>query len=172
MIIEDKKVVSVTYSLSSKTSANLVESFVEKTDKEHPLTFLFGMGGLIQSFENNLKGKRVGDKFDFFIDSANAYGVRDEDKFADIPMSVFLDKDGKLDKAVFKPGAVIPMTDDQGHTMQATIQKIAESHISMDFNHPMAGHDLHFIGEVVEVRNATKEELAHGHVHGPGGHHH
>ena len=172
MIIEDKKVVSVSYHLASKNNINPIESFVEKTDKEHPLTFIFGTGGLIEAFENNLKGKKKGDKFDFFIDSANAYGTRDESKLADIPMNVFVGQSGKLDTTIFKVGAIIPMSDDKGNKMQARVEKITESHIHMDFNHPMAGHDLHFVGEVIEVRNATKEELEHGHVHGPGGHHH
>lgn len=172
MIIENKKVVAVEYHLTSKSKGQAEEQFVEKTGKENPLVFLFGTGGLIEAFENNLKGKKVGDKFDFHINSENAYGDRDETKIADIPVQTFLDKDGKLDTNIFKVGAIIPMADDQGHHMQAKINAIALNHITMDFNHPMAGENLHFVGEVVEVRNATPEELSHGHVHGPGGHHH
>lgn len=172
MTVENNKVVAVEYSLSSKKQGQAEESFVEKTGKENPLAFIFGTGSLIPDFENNLRGKKVGDKFDFHIVSENAYGNRDEAKIADIPMETFLDKEGKLDHTIFKVGAIIPMSDDKGNQMQAKINTIGLNHITMDFNHPMAGEDLHFTGEVVEVRNPTPEELAHGHVHGPGGHHH
>ena len=172
MVIDTNKVVAVEYNLSSKSKGETVEKFIEKTGKENPMVFLFGVGGLIPEFENNLKGKKAGDKFDFHIKSENAYGTRDESKFSDIPMETFLGKDGKLDRGVFKVGAIVPMADNQGNHLQAKIDKMGVSHITMDFNHPMAGHDLHFTGEVVEVRNATPEELAHGHVHGQGGHHH
>lgn len=172
MIVEINKVVAVEYNLSSKTKEQTEERFIEKTGKENPLVFLFGVGGLIPEFENNLKGKKVGDKFDFHIKSENAYGTRDESKFADIPMETFLNKEGKLDTNVFKTGAIIPMADNEGNHLQAKIDTISLNHITMDFNHPMAGHDLHFTGEIVDIRNATPDELAHGHVHGPGGHHH
>lgn len=172
MIIEKNKVVSVEYQLSSTAKGKNEEKFVEKTGKENPLTFLFGVGGLIEDFENNLKGKKVGDKFDFHIESSKAYGNRDESKLVDIPMETFLDKDGKLNLEIFKVDAIIPMADNEGNRLQAKINKIGINHITMDFNHPMAGEDLHFVGEVLSVRVATPEELAHRHVHGPGGHHH
>jgi FKBP-type peptidyl-prolyl cis-trans isomerase SlyD len=171
MIVENKKVVSVKYRLSSSKDKG-EEKFVEETGNDNPLVFLFGVGGLIETFENNLKGKKPGDKFDFHIESEKAYGTYDASKIVDIPMEVFLDKDGKLDTNVFKVGAIVPMSDDKGNHMRARIEKMGISHITMDFNHPMAGHDLHFNGEVMDVRDATAEELAHGHVHGPGGHHH
>jgi FKBP-type peptidyl-prolyl cis-trans isomerase SlyD len=71
-----------------------------------------------------------------------------------------------------KVGNVLPMTDSDGNQMRGSVQEITGEHVRMDFNHPLAGQDLHFAGEVLEIRDATKEELSHGHVHGPGGHHH
>ncbi|HEY6161907.1 MAG TPA: peptidylprolyl isomerase, partial [Bacteroidia bacterium] len=67
---------------------------------------------------------------------------------------------------------VLPMVDNKGNHLQGKVTEISLTEVKMDFNHPMAGKDLHFTGEVLEVRDATQEELAHGHVHGPGGHHH
>jgi FKBP-type peptidyl-prolyl cis-trans isomerase SlyD len=64
------------------------------------------------------------------------------------------------------------MRDNDGNPLIGRVLTISDKIVEMDFNHPLAGHDLHFIGEILNVRNATNEELSHGHVHGPGGHHH
>ncbi len=79
--------------------------------------------------------------------------------------------DGKLGEIV-KVGNFLPMKDQEGNPLQGLVQEITDEHVRMDFNHPMAGKDLFFSGEVIEVREATTEELEHGHVHGPGGHQH
>ena len=73
---------------------------------------------------------------------------------------------------MLKIGAIIPMQDNEGHHMRGVVVKVGINDVSMDFNHPLAGQHLRFEGEVVALRAATEDELAHGHVHGPGGHHH
>lgn len=162
------KVVSVNYHLTLKGT----EEHVEKTSNEQPFVFLFGAGGLLPDFENNLNGKKTGDTFDFFITAANGYGVRDEQHVVMIPIGAFLGEDGKLDTEQIKVGVTLPMVDNEGNRLYGQVVEITDEYIKMDFNHPLAGKDLHFKGEVLDVREATADEIAHGHVHGPHGHHH
>lgn len=168
MIIEKNSVVSVNYLLSLKETGEKVE----QTSKEEPFVFIFGTGGLLEDFEKNLQGKKTGDSFDFFIDYQRGYGVRDEQHLVMIPIDAFLDKDGTFDKENVKVGVTLPMVDNEGNRLYGQVVEVTAENVKMDFNHPLAGKDLHFKGEVLEVRSATEEELAHGHVHGAGGHHH
>lgn len=170
MTISKDKVVSVNYHLSSKTDNN-PEELVEQTSKEQPFVFLFGAGSLIPTFEKELLNKKPGDKFDFHVDAANAYGEHQEDYVAEIPKEAF-HVEGEFDSERVKVGEELPMLDSEGHQMFGLVVAIGDASVTMDFNHPLAGHDLHFVGEVLDVREATAEELDHGHVHGPGGHHH
>jgi FKBP-type peptidyl-prolyl cis-trans isomerase SlyD len=172
MIVENKKVVSVNYHLTVKDEKNGGETLVEKTDAANPFVFLYGAGGLLEEFENNLKGKKVGDSFDFYITAENGYGTRNDDHIVNIPVEAFKGEDGELDAEMVAVGNVLPMVDRDGNRLQGTVQEITDTYVRMDFNHPLAGQDLHFKGEVVEIREATEEEMSHGHVHGPGGHHH
>jgi FKBP-type peptidyl-prolyl cis-trans isomerase SlyD len=172
MIVENKKVVSVNYHLTVKDEKNGGETLVEKTDAANPFVFLYGAGGLLEDFENNLKGKKVGDSFDFYITAENGYGERNDDHVVNIPIEAFKGEDGELDKEMVTPGNVLPMVDKDGNRLQGTVQEVTDTFVRMDFNHPLAGQELHFKGEVVEVREATEDELSHGHAHGPGGHHH
>lgn len=168
MIVENNNVVSVNYNLSIKGTGEQVE----QTSKEHPFVFLFGAGGLLEDFENNLKGKKAGDQFDFFIEHSRGYGVRDEQHVVMIPIDAFLGEDGKLDSENVKVGVTLPMVDNEGHRLYGNVLEITAEFVKMDFNHPLAGKDLHFKGEILDIRTATPEELAHGHVHGEHGHHH
>ena len=168
MIAENNNVVSVNYSLSVKGTGEQVE----QTSKEHPFVFLFGAGGLLEDFENNLKGKKAGDTFDFFIEHSRGYGVRDEQHVVMIPIDAFLGEDGKLDSENVKVGVTLPMVDNDGNRLYGQVLEITAEFVKMDFNHPLAGKDLHFKGEVLDIRTATPDELAHGHVHGEHGHHH
>lgn len=172
MIIENQKVVSLNYNLTVKDKKGGNEVLVEQTEAENPFVFLFGSGGLLEAFENNLKGKKVADTFDFIIDYESGYGSRDETHVVNIPVQAFVAEDGSFDKEMIKVGNVVPMIDNEGHHLQGTVEEVTETFVRMDFNHPLAGQDLHFVGSVLEIRNATSEELQHGHVHGPGGHHH
>lgn len=168
MVIENNKVVSVNYNLSLKATGEQVE----QTSKEHPFVFLFGAGGLLEDFENNLKGKKAGDTFDFFIEHARGYGVRDEQHVVMIPIAAFLGEDGNLDAENVKVGVTLPMVDNDGNRLYGKVEEITSEFVKMDFNHPLAGKDLHFKGEILEIRAASEDEIAHGHVHGEHGHHH
>lgn len=168
MKVEKNKVVSVTYDLFSAAKGEN-ESHVESTNKENPLTFLYGAGSLIPAFEENLSGKESGDKFEFEIPAADAYGEKDEDYISRIPISEFGED---VDLSMFKPGNSLKLVDQDGNDLFGKVLNMDKETVTIDFNHKLAGQNLHFKGEIIEVRDASKEEIAHGHAHGPGGHHH
>lgn len=168
MQITPNKVVSLKYKLSNHQTGEKIE----ETNEQNPLVFLYGVGGLIPEFEENLAGKQVGDSFDFHITASNAYGDHDPEHIAMIPSNVFHDDNGNFDNEMFKVGAMIPMSDSEGNHMQGKIVEVDTENVKMDFNHPLAGTDLHFEGQILEIREATEDELAHGHVHGEHGHQH
>lgn len=170
MIIESNKVVSVNYHLTGKPEGG-AEELIEQTSDDKPFVFLYGTGGILEDFEKNLSGKKAGDSFDFHIKADKAYGTHNPDYVAEIPKEAF-HVDGQFDHERVKAGNELPMLDSEGHQMHGLVVEVGENHVTMDFNHPLAGYDLHFSGSVLEVRNATPEELDHGHVHGPHGHHH
>lgn len=170
MKIDSNQVVSLSYTLHT-TNENGEKVHVETAGEDHPLVFLYGIGQMLPLFEVNLKDKIAGDAFDFMIPASEGYGEFDETAIVEVPTSIFL-LEGQLDTTRFFAGAVVPMQDQEGRVMQAQIIQIDEVKAVLDFNHPMAGKDLHFAGKVIEVRLATAEELDHGHAHGPGGHQH
>jgi FKBP-type peptidyl-prolyl cis-trans isomerase SlyD len=170
MNISEDKVVSVNYDLTASTN-NGPEQLVEKTSREHPMVFLFGFGNVLPDFEANLSGKKKGDTFDFKISAENSYGNYEKDYVVKIDKAAF-EIDGKFDDVRVKVGSELEMTDAEGNPLMGKVLNISDKDVEMDFNHPLAGHELHFIGEVLDVREATAEELEHGHVHGPDGHHH
>jgi FKBP-type peptidyl-prolyl cis-trans isomerase SlyD len=170
MTVSDQKVVAITYDLSV-TDENQQKVLVESADAETPMVFLFGHSGLPEEFENQLQGKNTGDSFAFSLTPEQAYGEYDEQALVEIPKQVF-EIDGKLDPQMLEPGNFLPMADNEGNQMQAKVVEVGPENVLMDFNHPLAGMVMHFDGKIQEVREATADELAHGHAHGAGGHHH
>jgi FKBP-type peptidyl-prolyl cis-trans isomerase SlyD len=172
MTITQNAVVSVKYKLTVSDDNFQTEDLVEETSPESPFTFLFGSGGLLEEFEGNLKGLNVGSPFDFKITAANGYGHASQENVVRIPIEAFVAPGEELDTEMVAEGNFLPMVDDQGNHMQGLVVEVGADFIVMDFNHPLADKDLHFSGEVLDVREASAEELAHGHAHGPGGHNH
>jgi len=168
MKVENNKVVSVTYRLNENDENG---PFREETKEDSPLVFLFGHGNLIPGFENNLKDLAVNDTFAFTLQPADAYGEYSEENISDIPTQIF-HQEGKLNTELVQVGRILSLQDNQGRVFNGTVTKISDEVVTMDFNHPMAGKVLHFAGKVVDIRDASEEELSHGHVHGPHGHHH
>lgn len=162
MIIEQNKVVSLIYELRSSGSDGKV---VESLNESNPLTFLFGTGSLLPKFEDNISGLKIGDSFDFELKCNEAYGDAISDAIIDIPKSVFM-VDGQFDSEMIKIGNTIPMMDSEGNRLNGVVVNVALETVKMDFNHPLAGEDLHFKGKIVEIRAASEEEIAHGHLHG------
>jgi FKBP-type peptidyl-prolyl cis-trans isomerase SlyD len=162
MIIEKNRVVSLVYEL--KVEGEIIESL----NDDRPLTFIYGTGALLPKFEDNLNGMKVGDTFDFELKCADGYGLATEEAVVDIPKSVF-EVDGKFDNEMIQEGNAIPMMDGDGNRLNGVVVTVGSETVTMDFNHPLAGDDLFFKGKVVEVREATQEELAHGHIHAASG---
>jgi FKBP-type peptidyl-prolyl cis-trans isomerase SlyD len=162
MVVSQNKVVSLTYELRvNNNTGNVVES----VDRNSPLTFVFGSGSLLPKFEDNLSGLHVGDSFDFDLISEDAYGIYDENSIVKVPLHAF-QIDGKVDYELVKIGNKIPMQDSEGHRLTGVVKTIDLDTVTMDFNHPLAGNHLFFKGEITDVRQASEEEMTHGHVHG------
>jgi len=163
MEISNDKVVSVHYKL-------VVDGQVIDQSTEEPLMYMHGHNAMIPGFERQLLGLKEGDKYDFTVTSEEGYGDRDEKAVTDLDINVFM-QDGKVSDQVH-PGAQLQLRNQDGHPVIGTVLSIGESTVKMDFNHVLAGKTLNFSGTVHEVRQATDEEVAHGHAHGPDGHHH
>lgn len=170
MKIERNKVVSVTYELNVNDEAGS-KQLVEKVEAEQPMVFLFGASGLPEKFEQELEGMNEGENFQFSLSSDEAYGEYEQEAVVELPHDIFK-VDGNFDATKFPVGTFVPMTDPEGNMLRGRVLEIRPETLVMDFNHPLAGHDLFFVGNVLNVREATPEEAEHGHVHGPGGHHH
>lgn len=166
MAIEANKVVTLSYKLTDHKSGEKIE----ETTPENPMVFLFGAGSLVPEFEINIHGKNIGDKFKFTILAENAYGNASD--IVKIPIDSFLNEDGEIEEEFVFVGANLPMSDNDGNEMEGTVLSITKDYIEMDFSHPLAGTDLSFEGEILGIREATTEEINHGHVHGEGGHQH
>jgi FKBP-type peptidyl-prolyl cis-trans isomerase SlyD len=159
MNISKDTVVEMHYTLSE--AGNQIESSIE-TD---PLVYLHGHKGMLEGVEDALAGKAAGDKVDVTLSPAQAYGEIKEDAKQRIPIK-HLQGSKK-----WKPGMTAIIESNQGRK-QVTILKVGKFNADCDLNHPLAGKTLDFSIEVLDVRAASPEEVAHGHVHGKGGHHH
>ncbi len=156
MKISKDKVAAIHYTLKDN-SGNVLDS----SEGKQPLYYLHGAGNLILGMEEGLDGKVKGDKFLLKVSPEKGYGVKDPNLTQKVPRTAFGDQ--KVEKGMqfqTNQGGVVTVTD------------VALDGITVDANHPLAGVELNFDVEIVEVREATKDELAHGHVHGPDGHHH
>lgn len=158
MTIEPNSVVALTYKLH--TVVNGEKEFVEEANKENPLVFLTGVGMMLPKFEENLKGLKKGDTIDFELAAIDAYGEKDEKAVAQLPAEMF------KESGIPPVGEIIPLQDNEGNQFRAQVMEVSPEAVVVDLNHPMAGQNLHFDIEVLEVREATPEELTHGHAHG------
>jgi len=163
MQVDKNKVVLLSYEL--KVSSGEVVDEASSTD---PFAFIHGIGQTLEAFDEKLKGLNPGDTFKFELEAEDAYGPVVEENIVTVPRNAF---QGMPDNELVE-GAELPMQDNQGNRFYGSVLEVNKEDILMDFNHPLAGEKLFFSGTVVDVRDASKEEIAHGHVHGPGGHHH
>lgn len=159
MKIEKNRVVSFHYSVREAGGEEL-----ESSRGRDPIAFLYGHGGIIPGLEPAFEGKAAGDSFEVTVAPEQAYGARRENLTQRIPKKHF-------GKAHLAPGATVVLQTNQGPRM-VVVQKVGMSVVDVDLNHPMAGKTLQFAIDVAEVREASEEEIAHGHAHGAGGHAH
>lgn len=167
MTIEKNKVVSLTYTLRD---GGALGDVVEVADEKNALVFLYGTGMMLPSFEKKLTDKQAGSDFSFLLKAEEAYGEQNPEAIVEFDKKIF-EADGQMDPQMVV-GKPVMMRDEQDHTMRAVILAISEDKVKLDFNPPMAGKNLHFTGKILTVRDASAEEISHGHVHGPGGHQH
>jgi len=156
MQISKNKVAGIHYTLTD-SSGNTIDT---SRDRD-PLYYIQGNGNLIQGMEEELEGRSKGDKFQIKVSPEKGYGQVDPNLVQDVPKTAFGEQD-------IKQGMRFQTS--QGQVV--TVTEVKADSVTVDANHPLAGMELNFDVEVMEVREATKEELDHGHVHGKGGHDH
>lgn len=155
MKIESKKVVSLTYTLKLNNKDGEV---IQKVEKDKPFVYLFGVGGLLPLFESNLEGLEVGNKFEFALKKDEGYGEYKDEMIIELAKDIFK-VEGKIDEEMLKIGNYIPMQNEQGKQLNGKVVSVSDDKVKMDFNHPLAGEDLYFEGDVLDIREATKEEM-------------
>ena len=148
--------ISLSYDLFLKDDEGGLALY-ERAPKEKPFQFISGIGYTLELFENNVINLAVGDSFEFSIPADQAYGEYDNESVIELQKAIFM-RDGKFDDEHVKEGYVIPLSDGQS-TFNALVTKITDNTVTVDLNHPHAGKDLNFNGEVVTSRPATTEEI-------------
>jgi FKBP-type peptidyl-prolyl cis-trans isomerase SlyD len=156
MQITKHKVAAIHYTLTDNSG-----KILDSSNGREPLYYIQGIGNLILGMEEGLEGKKKGDKFQINVQPERGYGVKDPAMVQKVPRSSFGSQEVKKG---------MKFQTNQGHVV--TVTEVSLESITVDANHELAGVELNFDVEVMEVREASAEEIAHGHVHGPGGHHH
>ena len=159
MLVAKNTVVSLHYKMKN-ASGQLLDS----TDSRGPLVYLHGIDPLLPGLQKALESKGKGDLVNVTLEPADAFGVRDERLVQSVPRSAF-------QSAEVKVGSQFQSSSQQGPVVY-TVVKIEGDTVTVDGNHGLAGQAVQFEVNIQDVRAATPDELAHGHVHGPGGHHH
>jgi len=160
MQVSDQKVVFIHYTLTGEEGV-----VIDSSEGHEPLAYIHGHGNIIPGLENALLGKTAGDKFKVTIPPEEAYGPRDDELIQSVPKEAFHGVDEII------PGMQFHTETPDGIQL-VTVVDVKGDEVILDGNHPMSGLTLNFDVEITDVREATEEELEHGHVHGPGGHHH
>jgi FKBP-type peptidyl-prolyl cis-trans isomerase SlyD len=158
MTIQDEKVVALTYTLQVDGEVK------DQATEEQPLEFIYGLGYLLPKFEEYLLDKTVGDTFEFVLSPEEGYGVYDEQAVVELPKHIF-EIDGKIQEQLLVVGQVIPMMNQAGGVIPGKVLEVRPESVKMDFNHDLAGKELHFTGKVIAIRDATEKELTDG-LHG------
>ncbi|HOR41236.1 MAG: peptidylprolyl isomerase [Bacteroidales bacterium] len=153
---EKKSFVALTYDLY--VGEENEKELMEQATEEQPLTFYTGLGMMLDKFEAEIAPLKVGDSFDFVIPVDDAYGEYEDEKIIELPKNIF-EVDGAIDEEMIAEGNMVPLVDSEGNRINASIVSVGEDIVTVDINHPLAGEDLHFIGKVIEMREATEEEL-------------
>jgi FKBP-type peptidyl-prolyl cis-trans isomerase SlyD len=160
MQIAANKVATIAYTLKDDQG-----TLIDQAGENEPFAFIIGIGNIIPGLETALEGKAAGDQINVTIEPAEAYGERDENLKQELSKEMFEGVDE------VKPGMQFHAQTSQGMSV-VTVTNVEGDQVTIDGNHPLAGVTLNFEVDVLEVRDATEEELEHGHVHGPGGHQH
>ena len=157
--VEDGVVVSMEYTL------HVEGELLDSSDGQGPLQFLAGYGNIIPGLEEEMRGMKIGDSKDVVVQPKNGYGEFDDEAFMKVPRTDF-PKDMPMEV-----DTELTVRDEEGNSRYARVDSIEDEHVTLNFNHPLAGDELRFHVKVVALREPTEEELEHGHVHEEGYHH-
>lgn len=157
--VQTDVVVSMEYTL------RIDDEVIDSSEGQEPLQFLVGHGNIISGLEREMMGMKVGDSKDVVISPEDGYGEFDAEAFMNVPRGEF-----PTDMPV-EEGMELTVKDDAGQSRYARIETVDGDNVTLNFNHPLAGDELHFNVKVVGLREPTSEELDHGHVHEDGHHH-
>jgi FKBP-type peptidyl-prolyl cis-trans isomerase SlyD len=160
MQIDTHKVVTLNYTLKDNDGVLIDQS------NDGSFAYLHGASNIVPGLEAVLQDKHAGDEFSVTIGPEQAYGSRDDSRMQAVPRSMF------PQDADVEPGMQFHAQGPDGSQLVVTVATVADDHVVVDGNHPLAGVTLNFDISVVDVRDATQEEIDHGHVHGPDGHGH
>ena len=160
--VVDNQVVSLDYTLRLDDG-----EVMDSSEGREPLEFIQGNGQIIPGLEKELYGMAVGDEKKVAVAPGDAYGELEPDNFEWVERGAF-----PADMALTEGMGLRMRDSNSGEVMEAFVAEIGPDSVKLDFNHPLAGETLHFEVKIAGLRDATSEELAHGHVHGPDGHHH
>lgn len=153
----EKKYITVAYRLYAMLDGN--KELLEEAPASHPFQFISGINYTLDRFEKEIVPLAAGSKFEFSIPCAEAYGERDEANVRTVNKSMFCDADGEFDNENIYEGNIIMLNDAQGNQFYANVGEITETEVTLDLNHPHAGKDLIFEGEVITSREATPDEI-------------
>ena len=159
-VIRANSVVSIDYTLRDDDG-----QVIDTSEGGEPLYYLHGHQNIVPGLEAALTGKAPGDAVSVLVLPEDGYGERDDEQVFTVP------RDRMPDELELEVGEILGMETSSGHTIPVTIVALSSESVTLDGNHELAGMNLHFSVTVREIRTATEEELAHGHVHGPGGAH-
>ena len=160
MQVESQKVVILNYTLTD------IEGTVIDQSTDSSFAYLHGANNIIPGLENALHGKKAGDEMNVSVSPQEGYGERDDTKTQSVPKEMF------PEDAEIEPGMQFHAQGPNGEAIVVNVTSVEDDAVTVDGNHPLAGVHLNFAVEIIEVRDASQEEIEHGHVHGPGGHHH
>lgn len=160
-VVASNSVVSIHYTLKDDSGETL-----DSSRGGEAMSYLHGASNIVPGLESALEGKSVGDSLDVVVEPSDGYGEREGPGPAQLPLDNF------PDDVELTPGMMLMAQGDDDEVFPLWVMSVDESHAVVDHNHPLAGVTLHFAVEITDIRAATEEEIAHGHPHGPGGHHH
>ncbi len=141
-------------------------NILDKSPEGQPLAYIHGHQNIISGLESQMEGKSIGDKFKAVVEPADAYGEYLEEGVQEASREEFQGVDN------IEVGMQFQAQADNGQSILVRVIAVSDTTVTVDMNHPLAGKQLTFDVEIVDIRPATEEELAHGHIHGEGGHHH
>jgi FKBP-type peptidyl-prolyl cis-trans isomerase SlyD len=167
MPVAQNKVVGISYILRTEPDGPIMDEAL----KNDPYEFLCGFGALLPKFEENLQGLEIGKTFEFILSPEEGYGEYEEEAIITMQKADFV-LDGQDASDMITIGNIIPLQDQNGQTFQGRITAIGEADVTIDMNHPFAGKNLHFSGEIISIRDAHESEITHGHIHHGGDHSH